>query len=447
MGKMALHCMLRARRVVMGPRFPLVVVGLAVLVRVGWIIAVRAEPVNDFRWYYGLGLRIASGEGYIVDDDGFPLWKLGHPLLAPRPTAFWPVGYPAFLGVVFYLTGWLVPPLLAAKLANVVLYCGILVCTSYCTRIVFRSELAGRLALLFLAFLPNHIAYTSLTSVEIFYAFLVVAGSAAIMRAREQGSVPLVAVAGVIFALAVHTKPQSILLPGLLIAVMSFRDRRALLSHSVILYTVLSLCLVPWLVRNYHAFGRPVFISNNGGINLLIGNMPGSWGDKGLMWNQELEDIISTQEDEVVRDGEARRVGTRYITSHIPEVLMSVPKKFFRLYAVDVDGFGWNREAVPELGQSPLYTPLRAVAQVYYLAMLGLAAAAVVKLRRSSGYWFVGPAVFLYFSLVHLVFFGGARFHFPVMPWIVAYAAGMIAAVLQQPRRHSEPAMAEPIAA
>ena len=56
---------------------------LSGLVRLLWIGLVHADQVYDWIWYYQRGVSIASGHGYYVDG---------------IPTAYWPVGYPGFLG-------------------------------------------------------------------------------------------------------------------------------------------------------------------------------------------------------------------------------------------------------------------------------------------------------------------------------------------------------------
>ena len=42
---------------------------------------------------------------------------------------------------------------------------------------------------------------------------------------------------------------------------------------------------------------------------------------------------------------------------------------------------------------------------------------------ETSGWWgFVGLAIIVYFTLISLVLFGNARYHFPIMPWVIIYS-------------------------
>jgi hypothetical protein len=65
-------------------RFSVTVITVGVLARLLWILAIPAVPMNDTAIYLARALSIASGDGYIYPDG--------------TPTAYWPVGYPAFLG-------------------------------------------------------------------------------------------------------------------------------------------------------------------------------------------------------------------------------------------------------------------------------------------------------------------------------------------------------------
>jgi 4-amino-4-deoxy-L-arabinose transferase-like glycosyltransferase len=387
--------------------------------------------VSDFEWYFEQGLNIASGRGYVVTTDGFPLWEPGNALPAPQLTAFWPVGYPAFLGLLFALTRGFVEPLLEAQLANVVLYVVAIAAMARITQLVFQSKLAARIVTLILSFFPNHVAYTSLTSVEIFFVCLMALAVLLLLIGKERGNWWLLAASGLVFGLAAHTKPQSVLLPLIVLGVLELRNWRRLLPQLGVVYLTIVLTLTPWTLRNYRAFGAPVFVSNNGGINLLIGNMPGAWGHKGVMWNADLQRIIEEHPGELERDREARRVAVRYLLEHPTTAVSSIPNKLFLLYGADVDAFGWHGAALPEFRAGPAFQVLRAIAEVYYLTVALLFVIGLYTQRRARlPYFAVGPAIVAYFTIMYVAFFGGSRFHFPVVPWFAVHAAGLLAHLL-----------------
>lgn len=424
------------RRALLHRWFLLVCLACAVGIRMAWLAWSDAQPTSDFEWYYQHGLRLADGKGYSVDHDGFPLWAVGRPLPAPRPTAFWPVGYPAFLAGVFTLTRGIVSPLLAAQLANIGLSVLTVGAVAYAATLIFGSGLAGRLTLLLAAFVPNHIAYTSLTSVEIYFAALIAAGVALLLHSSEKSSWPALIGAGLVFGFATLTKPQAVILPALLLGVLMLKQPRRLAKAGLLIYLPLALVPLVWTLRNFNAFERVFFVSTNGWINLLIGNLPGGW-NSGVMWNPELHAIITQYRSELEWNDAARAVVLEYAKNNPFEILAGLPKKLFWLYAADVDGFGWNRAADSTNASSTLWVPLRAVAQMYYVACLvGALLGSVSRLCPRTRYFAVGPVLALYFTLVYLAFFGGARFHFPVVPWFATYAAGFLAVLIE---RRAEP--------
>jgi len=446
----------KVERLALAAWFPIVTIGLAIVVRLLWIALVNTRPVSDFGWYYEQGLRIAEGRGYSVDHDGFPLWTAGRPLPAPRPTAFWPVGYAGFLGALFFATKALIPPLLSAKLANVALQVATAWISARVAGKLYRSLLVERLTLLLVAFAPNAIAYSGLTATESWFTFLVCAGIALLLRAAEdepalktestpgvsaRARVASLLAAGVVFGVATLTKPQIGLLPVLVLLLLR-RDWKRGLREALLVHAIAIAVVLPWTLRNYQAFGTPVAISTNGWVNLLIGNLPGSWGKAGVMWNQELQQIIDQHRDELDWNAAAREVVVQYIIAHPWQVLASVPGKVFALLAVDVDGFGWSLAGAPEHQHARFWLPLRALAQGYYLAGLALFASLLVHLVRVKpirSQW-LAPLVVGYFTAIYAVFFGGPRFHYPFLPWLYACAAlelgrrlGLAAAATSRP--------------
>jgi len=82
----------------------LAVTALSVLVRLPWVLLVHPVSTGDSRFYYLSARSMAEGHGYQI---------LGH------PTAFFPVGWPAFLAGLFTFTG---PSVLAIEILNLVLW-------------------------------------------------------------------------------------------------------------------------------------------------------------------------------------------------------------------------------------------------------------------------------------------------------------------------------------
>jgi hypothetical protein len=101
------------------------------------------------------------------------------------------------------------------------------------------------------------------------------------LHRRRWASWPLVITAGLLVGITALLSPSLLLAPGLMLlsefgAMKKLRGRVAL--RILVLLAVACLCLVPWTIRNYRVLGGFVPIRSNFGLELRIGNNPGSDG-------------------------------------------------------------------------------------------------------------------------------------------------------------------------
>jgi 4-amino-4-deoxy-L-arabinose transferase-like glycosyltransferase len=408
------------------PAFVPLCLAAAVAVRVGWILIVNPQPVSDMHWYYDHAVDIAQGRGYTLRPGGFWPENIPPPTLIPStaypdsglPTAYWPVGYPAFLAAIFAVTG---PSVRAGQVANLVLGLGAVGLAYAIARRLFGDETVARLTLLILVFYPNHIVYTTLLASEPLFLFLLLAGIALLLPPRSLG---WNLAAGVVFGLACLVKPQAILVP--LIVLVSQKQFRAILP----VYLILAVTLAPWLARNYGVFDQSVFISTNGGYNMLVGH--NAHADGGYVFNRAITVILAPARAEPARDRLAARLAAAHIAANPVETIQRWPLKLWHLYARDTDGLYWNEQG---LGGSISLFWLKIPAQLYYLAILaGFVAFLLGPARRCSAQTRLGVWLVLYFSAVTLLTFGYSRFHHPLMPWLAMYAAAAGQAVRERRR-------------
>ncbi len=245
--------------------------GLALALRllVVAFAAQRFPPADDGSFYHVVATRIAHGAGYTW------AWPDGVVTYA----AHYPVGYPALLGAVYALLG--AQPL-SAMLLNAVLGALLVVGVHACA--VRVSTLGrARLAALAVALHPTLVLYTAAVMTEAAAAsgLVLLTSYALFVRDAEPGfwrRWPL----GLGGALLVLIRPQLLPLLPLLGAVavavpVNAERRRALLlrlrgAAEVLLLTLA--CCAPWTLRNCAKMDGCVFVSANGGWNLLIGTLP-----------------------------------------------------------------------------------------------------------------------------------------------------------------------------
>ena len=372
-----------------------------------------AEPFSDSGWYLGRAMTLIEQGSY--SERGIL-------------TAYWPVGYPAFLALLFKIAG---PSVLVAQLANLVLAASSFWLLFFVVRRFLHDELVARCTVLLLAIYPNNAAYVPVLCTETLYTFLLLAACFCLLSGRQRR---YAVSAGAIFGLAALVKTQTILLVPLL-AFVAFLDdwsikngARAAVRAGAVLAVAL-VVVTPWAWRNYDVFGKAV-LSTNGGNALLEGNNPSVIGD---YWNDTSHDPLYKQaqwsvEDQMGADLRARALAIGWIRDNPGQFLGLMPKKIFRLWAPDGEGEWWYQDTLFYQQHWVWFRFARFINQVFYTVMLFLFPFALWKLatRRADPVTYLGVAVVLVFTLISMIFSGQSRYHFPAMPFVLAYAAWFV---------------------
>lgn len=258
-----------------------ILAGVALLLRLA-VVAFswdRVPPTADGKFYHIVAQRIAHGEGYTW------LWPDG----AVTYAAHYPVGYPALMSVPYALFG-AVPG--AVMVINAILG-ALVVWLSHelCLDALkvpqlssFAREGAGLVGV-GLAVSPTLVGYTPALMTEgAVAAFLVLAAWFAVRARSSVGASKAAALWRTAVALAlgaaVLLRPQSILFAPVLGFLSVEGTMRRRMSAALLTTTGCLAVTVPWTLRNCDRMERCVFVSANGGWNLLIGTFPegrGAW--------------------------------------------------------------------------------------------------------------------------------------------------------------------------
>ena len=403
---------------------------VAFIIRLAYILLIPTTPdIADSKWYYETAINLASGKGLMYNG---------------KLTAYWPMGYSAFLGALFWMFG---PSIFIAKLANVILYMGVLLFSYLLSKKLFSSEFISRTSLFILALYPNHISYSAEIMSETLFLFLFMMGAYFLFKSERIGL--NLFISGLVFGFATLVKSQVIFLPGLLlifwVAINSKNTIKTMLPRIIpllaMLYFSLSLFVLPLTLRNYLVFDKFVLVSNNGGINLFLGNSP--LATRAVYGMPILpNDIQSTYEhdvqvDEYQADKKMSKQIVDYIREHPVETLINLPKKAWYMWYMDVDGGRLNERNSVTATDSlrRFFFIFKLVSQAYYLCIISLFFVAMYFLlqsRHNRDALSLGLLIIVYFTCISLVFHGQTRFHFPVMPWIVIYASFAVEKLLHQ---------------
>jgi len=384
--------------------------------RIAVLLIPVPDPFSDAGWYLSRAITLANNGTY---SEGGIL------------TAYWPVGYPAFLALLFKIAG---PSLLAARVANLVL-AGASFWLLY--RVVKRfidDELVARGAVLLFTLYPNNAAYVSLLLTETLYTFLLLAASL-LLLSRQNWLTAITA--GGVFGLAILVKTQTMLLIPVLAFLASFdqwsfKDAyRAMVRSGTICLLALAV-VVPWTLRNYAVFKTFVLVSTNGGMALLAGNNASVVGDYGSDFSPDDPLLVQAQfsvEDQIGANRRASSLALKWIKDHPGQFLGLIPKKLFRLWAFDGEGEWGYQDSEFYRKNWVWFRAARVINQLFYFAALSLCLVGLwmlAKTKISSPRAYYGLAVVSIITLISAVFSGQSRYHFPAMPFVLAYAAWVL---------------------
>jgi 4-amino-4-deoxy-L-arabinose transferase-like glycosyltransferase len=405
----------------------LAVLALAGALRLAWVLYAKTEPLWFFDpWSYDrMAAALAEGHGYVNE--------------AGQPTAYYPPGYPAVLGVVYWLAGHrpvageALNVVLGALTAGLVYWIG--------SRAFGRP--AGLLAALAFAVFPSHILYVSQLHSEVVFTAAYLLALALLLAAPPPGDrrwVPFWLAAGLAIGTAALLRPVALSL--LAVIPFALRPRGTpwpALARGTLLALVAAVVVVtPWVVRNAVRVGTPT-IATSAGIDFWIGNhegAPGLWGTA----SPEVFPRVSTDLQEQERHDYHRglELGWRFIREQPLDALGLLPLKAYHLYTDDAHAVTtaetWGHTVFLSEGGRRV---LRSLTDgFYYFVAAGAVAGLILPVGRAQGRRWALAATLGGWTLVHLAFFGEPRFHLPVTPVMAVLAAPVwlrAAELLQQP--------------
>ena len=390
--------------------FVLLIVIAFALPRLALLMAASGMPLSDAKWYFDRAVSIAHGNGYAFDG---------------IPTAFWPIGYPGFLAILFSVfpnspsTG---------IFANFFLSAIAIVCSFGIYRQLGSSNTLALFGTLVLTLFPNFIFYQNLLMSEILMMTLLslsLFGLLTSTRCHQYLST------GFCFGLTALVKSQVIFLPVFVLSYDLFKPagRRAVAYNYLLLAIGMLIIILPWTMRNYFVFERFILVQSNGGYNLLMGNNEKNrWGGStgsGSEFTAMFPGVIENQpfSDEMGMNDRASSMALRFIAANPVEVIKRVPYKLYRFFRHDPQGSGALLRSNAAAGKNlPWLSSIFELSFWYYTTVMGLAMLSLIvfilgPLRNRAHLVLV--STILYFALISAVFFGEGRFHIPLLPAFV----------------------------
>ncbi|HEX9615731.1 MAG TPA: glycosyltransferase family 39 protein [Bacteroidota bacterium] len=384
----------------------LAVLAAGFLLRAGFVVFFEHTPVSDEADYLRLAVNLSETGTYVI---------------AGNPTAFRPVGYPAFLSVIASAAG---SSITAIRIVQIVLDLSLLAGLFLLGN--RYGERKGILAAFLWAVFPPAILYPGLIVTETLSTFLLVWLFVLLLN-HERLSHPVAPVlAGIMGGMLALVKPWT--LPFVIVVIPLFLAKRAK-AKTIILFTGVALFLtVPWMARNYIKMGM-FSLSTNTGINLFVGNNPGTTGAYKASFPDELINVL---DDERAFDKKARDLAIQFIAENPARFLFNAGVKTANLFRTEGELLIWTFHPNlqdPSTGFAEKYRSVPLVTTVVVNA--GYAVVLVLGLFGLVRFW--RDDFLLLFALftgllvaIHAVFFGGSRYHFLLMPFLAVCSANVL---------------------
>ena len=401
---------------------------LAAIVRIGWILRFHPTPTDgrfdDTAWYRGAAHYVAAGAGYVNP-------------FSDTPTAAWPPGYPATLGVVFKVFGESNWTTYGLNVALAVLTVAIV----YGIGLAAFDRPTAIVAAMGMALWPGQVYFASLTLSEPLFTLLFTAGVLLIVLVPKasRGRGPQLVSLGIVTGLAALTRGQALLLLPLALLVWRVEARRWRPAIAWVMLAALAtgVVIAPWVARNQRELGSPVIIATNFGPNVWIGNHADATG---RMQIPESEPPLPQRGDmtqpqfEAAADRLALRKGLGYALTHPVDEVRLAGAKIRAMYESDATALDWNSGYRPGFYDSSTEERwLRGAANGFWFVALALAGLGLVASReRAAG---VLAVLVLLWTAGHVPFFGDARFHYPIVFAVALLAARGIVVLLEAVRR------------
>jgi 4-amino-4-deoxy-L-arabinose transferase-like glycosyltransferase len=374
---------------------------------------------NGYRWYARADVEFL--QPYLEAYYGFTLPVEQVPVEGYR-TVFRAPGYPFFLAAVYAVSG-LMHRFAAARLAQAAIGALLAPLTAL---LALRLGLTRRPALLAggaVALYPILVFYPLALASENLFIVLLLAGTIVLLKAIDEQHAATSAGAGLLLGLATLTRSTMILLLPLGAAALWARTgslaqaRRRRWRNALAFTLAACLTVVPWALRNSLVVGRPDFIENSLGYNLFVSYHP--QGNGGFAFN--VAGIPLRILDDNSRDRWSMQQAAGFIRAAPARAALLVPRRLIYFWGLE------DREMLffytnGKLGAFPQpWLGLAYLLLILPLVITGLAAPFGIALTPAHRRLMLG--LFAAGMLPHLVILAEPRFHLPLVPFLVAYAA------------------------
>lgn len=387
------------------------IVGIALLLRIGWLVighTYKFKTVDNnfsFGWEMGrIGASLASGHGFSN--------QFGPPT---GPTAWEPPLYPYLIAAVFHIFG-IYSKASAFMILTFNSVCSALTCLPifWIAHRLFSEKVAVGSTWAW-ALLPNIMFWctravweTSLSALLLAVVFFLT-----LTMEEREGWLPWFGFGLLWGIIALNGTSLIAFLPPAGLWAWYRRAERGKRSFAgvVLASAVFFACIAPWLIRNYETFGRFIFVRDNFGAELRLGNGDGADGTLMLYEDPPHDPAAMRQVQDM---GEIAYIAMRkqqalaFIKADYPRFAWLSVKRFI---------FFW---ASPPKATVPVWVELAKNSLFLASSILGFWGLGLALKRRRPGAWLMFWLMLLYPAVYYFVY-ALPRYRHPIEPEMTTF--------------------------
>ena len=414
------------RRLALGPKagFCLILLlSVALRIPVAFYLGDTADPPHkrtDQITYHTLAVRLLQGHGYSFPDHWYPFTP------PDTPTAHWSFLYPATIAPVYAVSG--VHPL-AARIVQAIVGGILLPWTVYrlARRLFPQQEGLALLAMACAAGYAFFILYAAMLMTETYYIAALLWAMERALALAERPTLRRAAILGLALGLTALLRQSvlpwaAVLFTWLLWAGWRSARFRRMLAASALAGGVALLCILPFTIRNYRAYGQFLLLNSNAGYAMYASQHPMHGTDFLDYTAAPLPDDVRGL-NEAQLDRELMRRGIGFI--------LAEPARFLLLSldrAVNYFTF-W-----PTPGTTLLYNTGRVVSFGFFLPFmvyglwLAIRRAGPLRSRADRARFMATPLALVllfmaFYPLLHILTWPSPRYRLPVDAVALPFAA------------------------
>ncbi len=196
---------------------------------------------------------------------------------------------------------------------------------------------------------------------------------------------------------------------GCWLAYQLYRRGKRFLLPALLSAVVFWMAIMPWLVRNYEVMGKIVFIRDNFGNELRIGNNPLAEGAYVLAYHPSQNAFILAKYQrlgELAFCADQGRLARQWIAAHPGKFAVNTVKRFY---------YFWN--GIPRLSKIQWLAQLKNT-HILLLSVLGIGGLLLALKRRVHGV-FLFASLLAFYPLVYYICFPEPRYRHPIDPQLL----------------------------